>query len=341
MVLLWHASAVALALITATSFAAIVSQKHPPPPTRASFRHPGLLHSAEDFTRVTTMVNAHAQPWYAGWQKLLSNGHAQSMYVPNPQPTVYRGSDGVHPQNYGVLYNDVAAAYQNALRWKISGNEDHAKAAIKILDAWSSTLLEVTGNSDRFLAYGFYGYQFANAAEIMRDYSGWPRASFQAFVDMVSRMMKHCVKCVLDPLMFSAYHIVQLQTKFQYWSYIFLYGDPTHASHNGQAIDHYWANWDLCNIALGLSLGVLSDNSTMYEQTIHYFKTGAGNGAIQKALWKLYDNVDGQTLAQYQESGRDQGHSLMGIGLLGVIAQIAYNQGDDLFSYLDSRILAG
>lgn len=79
----------------------------------------------------------------------------------------------------------------------------------------------------------------------------------------------------------------------------------------------------------------------MYDQSMNYFKTGPGNGAIEKALWKVYENVDGQRLAQFQESGRDQGHSLLGIGMLGIIAQIGYNQGDDLFAHLSALILAG
>jgi hypothetical protein len=133
----------------------------------------------------------------------------------------------------------------------------------------------------------------------------------------------------------------QMVDVFYFWNADFFYGSPGRQPHNGAAVDHYWANWDLCNLASALSIGILADNQTMFDRGIDYFKNGAGNGAITKALWKVYDNVDGQDLAQYQESGRDQGHSLLGIGLLGVVAQIASNQGVALFSYLDSRILAG
>ena len=41
------------------------------------------------------------------------------------------------------------------------------------------------------------------------------------------------------------------------------------------------------------------------------------------------------------QSGRDQGHTTLDIGLLGVIAQTAYNQGINLFMYQNARILAG
>ncbi len=71
------------------------------------------------------------------------------------------------------------------LRWKISGDEDYAKAAIKILNGWAKTCKGVNyktyfDDSHRLLAAGFIGYQFAAPAELMRDYEGWagkPRIS--------------------------------------------------------------------------------------------------------------------------------------------------------------------
>src|SRR4029077_16834966 len=46
-------------------------------------------------------------------------------------------------------------------------------------------------------------------------------------------------------------------------------------------------------------------------------------------------------LGQWNESGRDQEHSQLGVGLLGYAAQTAWNQGGDLFGYSNSRLLAG
>ena len=45
-------------------------------------------------------------------------------------------------------------------------------------------------------------------------------------------------------------------------------------------------------------------------------------------------------LGQTQESGRDQGHNTLSIGLLGVIAEQAWNQGIDLYGYSNNRVLA-
>ncbi|KAI8069377.1 putative GPI anchored protein [Gongronella butleri] len=274
-----------------------------------SFVHPGLLHTQADFDRVKANVAAGKSPWIEGYDKLVANWHASVTYKSNPQAIVYRGADGVHTQNYGTLYNDIAAAYALALRWKITGNDTFADASIGILNGWGKTLKQVTGSSDRFLAAGIYGYQIANAAEIMRTYSKWAAADFAQFKSMMVN--------VFYPV-----------------SHDFL------VNHNGAGIDHYWANWDLCNIAGIMATGVLTDNATMYDEALTYFKSGGGNGAINKAIWKLYDtnlSVDG--FGQNQEAGRDQGHAGLDMALLGVVAQQAFNQGDDMFAYEDNRIL--
>jgi hypothetical protein len=46
-------------------------------------------------------------------------------------------------------------------------------------------------------------------------------------------------------------------------------------------------------------------------------------------------------LGQWQESGRDQGHCLMGIGVMGVICEMAWSQGVDLYGHDDNRFLRG
>ncbi len=272
---------------------------------RRAITHPGLLHTEEDFTRIKGLVDRGEEPWLTGWNKLEARANAD--YSPNPVETVYRGSGS--PENYANLYRDAAAAYANAVHWKVSGDEPHAQAAAKILDGWSGTLKAIDGSSDKYLASGLYGYQLANAGELLRDYSGW-----SGLADLVDMLVM-----VFYPM----------NRRF------FL-------EHNDAAVDHYWANWDLCNICTMHSVGVLSDNQTMIDEAITYFKTGEGNGAIEKAIWVIYEEEEsGKGLGQTQESGRDQGHTTLDIALLGTLAQQAYNQGEDLFAYLDNRILAG
>ena len=106
--------------------------------------------------------------------------------------------------------------------------------------------------------------------------------------------------------------------------------------HNGAAIDHYWANWNLCNITSIMAIGILTDNTTMYNEAVTYFKSGAGNGAIDHAIWVLYE-VDGERLGRCREAGHDQGRSNLDCALLGPNAQMAYNQGTDLWAYESNK----
>ena len=43
-----------------------------------------------------------------------------------------------------------------------------------------------------------------------------------------------------------------------------------------------------------MSIGVLADNQTMYDEALDYFYNGGGNGAINKTIWVLYDDGTGQ-----------------------------------------------
>lgn len=104
------------------------------PVTAKVFVHPGLLHTAADFARM--QANYQNQPWVGSWNKLVANPRSQTTWTPRPVGTVIRGGTG---QNYGQFFPDVAAAYQSALRWKISGDTAYANQSIRIMNAWSSS----------------------------------------------------------------------------------------------------------------------------------------------------------------------------------------------------------
>ncbi|WBB57725.1 alginate lyase family protein [Streptomyces sp. WMMC500] len=265
----------------------------------AAFTHPGMLHAYGELNRARVRVAAGDEPWLSGWRRLTANPHAQSGWAPRPLETVVRGGTG---QNYTVLYNDIHAAYQNALRWHIGGTHEHGDTARDILNAWSGTLKTVTGNADRFLAAGIYGWQFANAAELMRDYPGFELARFQ-------QMMTD----VFLPL-----------------------NDSFLVNHNDACITNYWANWDLCTVASVMATGILCDDQAVFDRAVEYMKTGEGNGSLPHAIPFVYDD---EGLAQWQESGRDQGHTVMGMGQAGAICEMAWSQGVDLYGHDGNRFM--
>ncbi|MDG5808920.1 alginate lyase family protein [Streptomyces ossamyceticus] len=273
-----------------------------------TFAHPGLLHTGVDLARMAAKVKAGASPYTAGYAKLTANPHARSDWRPNPQTIVYRGTElrprSTWPQNYGALYNDIHAAYQNALRYHVSGDTAHADTAVAILNAWSSKLTKVDGSADRFLAAGIYGYQAANAAELVRDHSDFELERFQ-------KMLVDVFYSVAEDFLVN--------------------------HNNGTAAPHYWPNWDLCNMACALATGIFCDDQAKVERAVEYFKHGDGMGSIKHAIHVVHD--DG--LAEWMEAGRDQGHSLMGVGLMGTVCEMAWNQGIDLYGYDDNRFFKG
>lgn len=271
-----------------------------------TFVHPGMLHNEKDFERMRS--HRARDPWKSGLERLLANRHAQLDWQPSPEEIVVRGTgrEVSLPENYNQLYRDTAAAYACALRWKITRDRDYAEKAVEILNAWSATLKQVTGSSDAALAAGFYGYQFANAAEIMRTYRGWKPEDFERFKTMMREVFLPRNEDFLE-------------------------------RHNNTPIDHYWANWDLCNMASLMAIGILCDNRSLYNKAVRYFKFGKGNGAIKNAVYYIHPGG----LGQWQEAGRDQGHCTLGIPLTAVICEMAWKQGDDLYGYDNNRFLAG
>lgn len=263
-----------------------------------TFVHPGMLHTAESFAKIKKNIENQVQPNLDTWNTLCWDGFSAANWNPRPLETVVRGGTG---QNFAQFYIDIRRAYQNALIYRINGDTSHGDAAVRILNAWTSNLKGVTGNADRFLAAGIYGYELANAAELMRDYPGFDTSG-----------MKKLLLNVFYPL------------NNQFLLY-----------HNDAHIGNYWANWDLCNIASMTAIGIFCDREDIYNQAMNYAINGLGNGSLYNAMPYVYE----EDLAQWQESCRDQGHSTFGVGLWSMICEMAWNQGDDLWSLSDNRFL--
>ena len=82
-------------------------------------------------------------------------------------------------------------------------------------------------------------------------------------------------------------------------------------------------NWDASMIQTMMAMGIFLNDRAMFERAVRYCVAGRGNGSIPN-----YFNDFGQC----QESGRDQNHTQMGIGFLGIACEIAWKQGIDLYS---------
>jgi fibronectin type 3 domain-containing protein len=278
-------------------------------PIAAQFVHPGCLSTQTDLDRMAAKVDANAQPWAAGYERLKAAPYGQLGHTPSPRAILY--ASGSQPDNYLDLARDVAAAYQVALRYHVSGDEQYAAKAVSILMAWANTHTAWDGNTNVSLRAGMYGYQLACAAELVRNYSGWSPADFNTFKNYVRNQF---------------YKIVSPNDVDR--GFLF--------HHHGTCWSHYWANWEMAGMATVIATGVLCDDEQIFGEAIDYFHNGVGVGRISELLHYLHPNGLGQS----QEFGRDQGHASMLVPLLGTFCEIAWNQGVDLYSELDNGFLA-
>jgi hypothetical protein len=92
-------------------------------------------------------------------------------------------------------------------------------------------------------------------------------------------------------------------------------------------------NWGAIVTKMYISSAILFNDHDMYKKALDFYYNGKDNGTIAN-----YINDD---TGQIQESGRDQGHSQLGIGALATVCEIAYNQGDDLYGALNNRLMLG
>lgn len=266
--------------------------------TAQTFVHPGGLHTQADLDRMKTKVAAGEHPWIDDWNLLITDSKAQNNYGAAPRTNM-----GANRQRADA---DAHAAYLNAIRWYISGDNSFAECAKRNLDGWSAAVNQVPTGTDIPGLMGIAVMDFALAAEVLRIYPGWADTSFARFKNMMS-------------------------------TYLYPVCHDFLTNHNNTCGTHYFANWDACNIGAIVAMGVLLDDTAKFNEGINYYKSGAGNGSIMNAVSYIHPNGMGQ----WQESGRDQPHAMLGLGFLSYACQVAYNQGVDIFSYSNNRLLAG
>ncbi len=102
-------------------------------------------------------------------------------------------------------------------------------------------------------------------------------------------------------------------------------------------IEHYAyfanGNWETAALQTRMAIAVYCNERQMFEETIRYAVAGAGNGSIPHMI--VYPS------GQCQETTRAQHYVQLGLGLLGCAAEVAWNQGVDLYGWGDNRILRG
>lgn len=278
------------------------------------FRHPGLLVTEDDFTRIRAHIKAGEEPWTGWWNKLCAERFATLDTRPYPLEGVYR-ADG----SKNNLYVDIWRAWTLTLRWKLSDPQDnrYADKAVEFLDAWANTLKVVgtvppgsTAHDDHtfILMAGMQGHQWAQIGEILRTYPGWAPESLKRFQEMLLKVFAPISSWFLS---------------------------------DGRIGSH--ANWDMASLCGALAIGVFCDQPDLYRLACDCYAGNNrgkprtfGNGSIVHGVYFMHPGHFGQ----WEESGRDQGHSTLGMSLGGDLLEMAWNQGDDLYGLYNNRFLA-
>ena len=315
---------------------------------QAQFVHPGITHKASDLDRMKAMVEAEIDPWFSSYNQMVSDSKSAYDYTVkgNLSFTELGRDNGV---NYSAWNSDIRAAYYNAMRWYIEGDSRHADKAIEIFNAWVN-IESVTSNGTTSLSGGV-AYIMIEAAEIVKNtYTGWSDSDRKKFEDM---------------LVFPGYSNTEIPEGISN-----SYGSFYWQAFQGDPVRH--GNQGLSGWRTVMAMGIFLDNEIMYDRALRYVKgephraddlaypagpntskeiTGTNDYADTYSITRGYDIEDygyNELMVNYiddngqcQESSRDQQHTAFGIGLLTSMAEMAWNQGEDLYGFTDDRLLLG
>ena len=91
-------------------------------------------------------------------------------------------------------------------------------------------------------------------------------------------------------------------------------------------------NWGAIVNRCRMACAIFLKDSVLYKASIDYYLHANDNGALPHYV--------GPT-GQCQETGRDQSHAQLGLGMMCDICEMAWEQGDDLWGALDNRLMHG
>jgi len=195
------------------------------------------------------------------------------------------------------------AAYVLTMKWVASGEKAYATAAKNIIDDWVNTVKDFTEEDEQTsLRCGIGSNKMAQAAEIL----AW---GLNGEAD------------------WSPASITKAQAWFKDVVYPYISTGPMRSTNFGTSA-----------LAGCMSIAIFRDDTAMFNAACEAYKYGFTN------TWDGCCNVTNYIInaeGQCYETGRDQIHAQGGISHLVETAMIAWNQGVDLVSFADYRVVAG
>jgi hypothetical protein len=210
-------------------------------PAQAGFVHPGITQNRQELEFMKQKVLAGEQPWKGAWDRLRAANYSSLNFQPKPFAHVIRGPYGKPKIGADELASSATASYSHALQWYVTGDQAHAQKVIEIFNAWAPVLEDFQENDAKLLA-GWTGYEFCNAAEILRSSdSGWTETDIAKFKKMLLGVYYPLLKDYFPEA-------------------------------NG--------NWDAAIMSTLLSIGIFCEDQAMFDRVVEHYLRGPLNGGI-------------------------------------------------------------
>ena len=131
------------------------------------FRHPGTLNTLPELRKIQAKIRAGDEPWKSAFEKMQASPFARRDYTAHPVAVVSSG-----PTEANAI-RDAVGAYTQALLWVLTGDEWHAQKAGDLIDAWSNKLTSFEGLA-WYLDPAWIADPLVEAAEILHaTYPKW------------------------------------------------------------------------------------------------------------------------------------------------------------------------
>ncbi|WP_164972591.1 DUF4979 domain-containing protein [Lacibacter luteus] len=268
-----------------------------------AFAHPGLLHNTADLARIKDLITRQVTRPNKSYQLLLASSRSSYNYT-KAGPFKYLTRDASL-----TIATPTGTASGGAVK---NGVESDFLAAY-----YNALMWNITGNEAHAL----------KSIEILDAYAGFTEGIIGADAELnglYGFMLANAAE--LMRYTYSGWapeKVLQCQNMLKNVFY------PT--LQNFRPCAH--GNWDIICMKALMAIAVFSNDNAMFNKVVNYFYYGEGNGSIGKYV--LTD------AGQLQESNRDQPHTMLAMGSLAELAEIALKQGFDLYAANNNAIMRG
>jgi hypothetical protein len=210
------------------------------------FAHPGIIQTRAQLDTMKRMIQQRKEPVATAWKRLLDLRTSSLDFDAKPAAHILRSANGRDRSGADEFSESGQAAHSHALQWYVTGDAKHAQKAIEVIDSWSRTLWDFSGNDAKLLA-GWTGAYFCEAAEILRStYRTWKQDARVRFQHILTR--------VLIPLL-----------------------SPYFPEANG--------NWDGAIMFTVMAMAIYLDDLQLFNRAVRHYQYGYTNSGILKYVW--------------------------------------------------------